>query len=259
MATRKKASRKKSSSKAVALPWKQQLAEHAKSGRAPKEKQGGGDNISTRGGRFSLGGQVIGREMDVIILNFTFQNTYYDTPYQEGEVNAPACFAIGYNEDTLAPHPTSPDRQADSCEECELNVFGSGQGDGKACTNRRALALIHESQTGEPEIKILRLAPTSLANWRKYVNDCEARGLELLQCATHIEFDPDSTAAFPPLLFHFKSEITNEETLETLVGLLPQAERMIEAPFDASNYGKPSRRGGKKKGTKKKSARSKYS
>lgn len=256
MAAKKKTA-KKGTSKAMTVPWKQALAKHAKEGKAPKEKAVSGDMISTKGGKFSLGGSIIGTEMDVVALGYSFQNTYYDSPYQEGESNAPACFAIGYDEDSLEPHKISPVPQCDSCAECDLNEWGSGSGNGKACTNRRCLALVHESQTGAPEVKLLRIAPTSIANWRKFVNDLEMRNLELMQAAVTIKFDPDSTAMVPPLLFEFKGEITNEETLDTLAATLPEVERLIEQPFDVSNYGKPSTKKKAKKTAKKK--RSKFS
>jgi hypothetical protein len=245
----------KSKSKEVALPWKNQLAKYAEQGKAPKEKQATGDVISIKGGKFSIAGKVIGQEMDCIILGYSFQNTWYDKPYSEGEVNVPACFAIGYDEDTLEPHATSPIKQHDQCDGCDLNEYGSGTGNGKACTNRRCIALVHESQAGEPEIKILRIPPTSLTNWKHFVNDAEAHDLELVQCAVTVSFDPESTAVSPPLLFDFKSEITNEKLLQSLVQVMPQAQRMIEQPFDVSKYVKPSA----KKTTKKKSVKKKKS
>lgn len=261
MATRKK----KTGSKEVALPWKQQLAKFSKNGKAPKEKPAQGDSISLKGGKFSLGDHNLGRELDCVILAWNFENSYFDSPYVEGEAQSPACFALSYDEDELAPHADSPVPQCDNCAECEHNEWGSANvGEGKACGNRRRLILAVEGKDGKVEIKTLRLPSTSLRNWKGFVSELETHGLETMQCAVNIHFDEDSTASFPPLCFEFVSEITKEATLQAMAGMLEEAHRLLEQPYDANNYSKPGRskkkakkKAGKKKASKKR--RSKFS
>ena len=258
MAAKKKASK----SKAVALPWKQQLAQHAKAGKAPKEKALTGDYISTKGSKFTLNGVKIGldgkgRELDCVVLGYIFEKSYYDTDYVEGQASSPACFALGYDEDELTPNETSPNKQCESCVDCELNEWGSGRGEGKACSDRRRLALAVEGADGKIELKLLNIAPTSLKNWKSFINDVDTQGLHPMQCAVNIHFDEDSTATSPPLVFDFVNEITNEKTLQAMAATLEQANKMLEQPYDVSNYKKTTKKKAKKKASKKKAAKRK--
>ena len=56
--------------------------------------------------------------------------------------------------------------------------------------------------------------------------------------------------------FEGKSAFTSEKTLEALASTLTPAEKMLEQPFDVSNYGKASKKKtAKKKTSKKKTSR----
>jgi hypothetical protein len=252
---------KKKASKALVTPWQQELAKQAKSGKAPKEKAFVSDRISTKGAKFSIGGVIAGRELDCVVVAWNFENTYYDSDYIEGEASVPGCFALGYDEDTLAPHTDSPSKQASECVDCEQNEWGSGRGEGKACSNRRRLVLVaFDKQTGKPVegMKQLSLAPTSIGNWKSFVQDCENHGLHTLQMAVNISFDEESTAPNPPLVFTQIKEITNAKVLDGLASLIEPAEKMLEKPYDVSSY-KKSKKKSKKKASKKKASKKKRS
>jgi len=265
MAAKKKTAKKKTG-KALATGWQGQLAKHAKGGKAPKEKPVTGDYISSKGSKFSLGGVILGRVIDATIVAWNFEKSRYDSDFVEGEASCPVCFAIGYDEDELAPHKDSPVPQNDACDGCELNEWGSAdKGEGKACSDRRRLALVVEHD-GKAELKSLNIAPTSLKNWKSFLHEVESMGLHTLQCRIRIGFDEDSTAVSPPLTFDFLSEITAEKTLNVLAGTLEAAEKMIETTYDPKNYtapkGKGKKKGKKKAGKKKvskKKGRSKFS
>jgi len=267
MAAKKKAKKKtakKSASKEIAVGWQAQLAAHAKEGKAPKEKALTGDYISTKGAKFSLGGAVLGREIDCCILGWNFEKSWYDSAFVDGEASAPACFAISYDEDEMTPHETSPNMQGDSdgmCEGCELNEWGSGKGEGKACADRRRLALVVEGTNGDMELKMLNISPSSLKNWKGFINGIEKQGIHVMQAAVNIHFDEDSTAAYPPICFEFLNEITNESTLDATAALLPEATTLLEQPYDVSNYEKPGgeKKTAKKKAKKKSNKKSKFS
>lgn len=259
MAAKKKTSKKKTG-KAITTPWQQRLAEHAKKGKAPKEKPVTGDYISTKGSKFTLNGVKIGLdgkglELDAIVIGYIFEKCYYDTDYKEGQTSAPLCFALGYDEDELAPHADVVQAQHDNCEGCDLNEWGSGRGDGKACADRRRLALAFPGTDGQVDLKMLNIAPTTLKNWKAFINDIESQGLEPMQCAVRISFDEDSTAPNPPLVFEFVNEITNSKQLDVLASLLDKAEKMLEQPYDPKNYSKGKKKASKKKSKKKATAR----
>lgn len=254
---------RKSKSKAlVKKDWRSVLAKHTKtSPDKPREKAATGDIISTKGGKFSMGDTVIGNVMDVIVLDYLFENSFYDTPYVDGEANSPACFALDYDEDDMAPHSTSPNKQADSCDECPMNAWGSGDGKGKACGNRRRLAVVAPDDMGNLKIRTVRLSPTSLGNWKGYINkQLAVRHLEPMQAVTTMEFDPTSTASVPPITFTFKSEVKKIAALNDLAGAIQEAQEMLEQPYDVSNYdSQPKKKRAKKKAGKKKAGKKKRS
>jgi len=257
MATKKKSTKK--TGKALALPWQQALAKHAKEGKAPKEKALTGDYISIKGGKFSLGGAALGREMGCVILGYVLEKSFYDSDYVEGAKTSPACFAIGYSEDDLSPDDTSPNKQGDDdnmCMQCEFNEWGSGRGDGKACADKRRLALVVEGIDGTMELKVLNIPPTSLKNWKGFINTVETQGLHTMQCAVNIHFDEEHIGSgIPPLVFDFVKEITKEKTLQAMADTLDAATKLLEQPYDVSNYSPPTK--GKKKTSKKKVAKKK--
>jgi len=260
MAAKKKVSKKKTG-KALALPWQQQLAQHAKTGKVPKEKALIGDYISIKGGKFSLGGAVLGRELDCVIVGYVLEKVYYDNDYVEGAKTSPACFAIGYSEDELTPDSISPNLQGGDegmCAGCEFNEWGSGRGEGKACADKRRLALVVEGESGKVELKILNIPPTSLKNWKGFVNTVETQGLHVMQCAVNIHFDEEHVGSgIPPIIFDFVNEITNEKTLQAMANTLDEATKLLEQPYDISNYTAPKK--GKKKTSKKKASKKKRS
>lgn len=271
MAAKKKSKKKGSKKNLPALGWQQALADNAKEGKAPKEKALTGDYISIKGGKFTLGGVKIGldgkgRELDCFVIAWNFEKSYYDSDFVEGESNSPACVAISYNEDGLAPLETSPNKQNDACEGCWANEWESAdKGKGKACADRRRLAIVVAGADDKMELKLLGIPPTSLKNWKAYINELETLGIHPMQAAVNISFDEDYTGGgIPPLIFEFVDEVTNEKALNITAAMLEPAAKLIEAEPDFSHYGKEKPKGkgkkGKKKTSKKKSKKkSKFS
>lgn len=248
--------------KSIAIPWKQALAQAAKSGKAPKEKPSVGNKIKLmKSGKFSMGGKVLGSELDVVIISFLFQKAWYDRDFDPDNVCPPACAALAYDEDEMEPLKESPVKQCDSCASCDFNEFGSatkGTGAGKECADHRRLAVVAFDKKGVVEgIKRIDVPPTSLGNWRGFVGEVEDNGLEPMQCVVRLSFEEDSTATQPPLEFEFVKEIKTGKTLQELANLIPQAQKVIEQPYDFSKYEKPSKK--KAKGKKKAKKKSKFS
>lgn len=253
----------KKKTKELATNWQQALADNAKVGKAPKEKALSGDWISIKGGKFSLGGVKIGNELDCVVVAWNFEKIRYDGDYVEGETSSPACQALGYDEDTLVAFDESPNKQNDDCETCWANEWGSNEegGKGKACADRRHLALVVAGKNDKMELKGLNIPPTSLKNWKEFLNELEMLGIHPMQAAVNIHFDEDSTAAQAPLVFEFVSEIKTDKALNLTASMLEPAANLIELPADFKNYGKaPKGKASKKKTAKKKSKKkSKFS
>ena len=250
---------KKSKSKELSAPWQQQLAASATAGKAPKEKAVTGDYISCKGNKFKLGSQVLGTELDCVVVAWNFERAYYDTDYDKDNISSPACAALGYDEDEMQPHEKAAKPQCDTCADCWANEWESAdKGKGKACGDRRRLALVVAGDNDKMELKILSIAPTTLPSWRDFLSELDTLNIHPMQAAVNISFDEDSEYPQKPLVFEFVNEVTSEKALNLTASMIEPATKLIEIEHDFSNYGgeaKPKAKGkaSKKKASKKKS------
>ena len=105
--------------------------------------------------------------MDVVILDFISQNTFYPGKFNAKSITPPDCIAIGKEINTMTPSENSPDKQAEACNGCPMNEWGS-DGEGKACKNTRLLAVMPPDDA-EGDIMLLRVSPTGLKSFDGYV------------------------------------------------------------------------------------------
>ena len=112
-----------------------------------------GNRISAKGKRFTFPDKTVTEgPMDIVIVDFTCMNAFYDSAWTEDDAKPPACFAIGQNPDNMVPSPNAPVPQAEDCNSCPMNHWGS-DGTGKACANIRKLAVVAPDEAGEdPDI-----------------------------------------------------------------------------------------------------------
>lgn len=169
---------------------------------AEQEKLVGGTFVSTRGGQLTVGEEVMpGNQMAVIVLDVVNENTFYDSKFDPDQKQPPLCYAFGRDVNEMAPHESmqvDPEYfvpQSNDCLSCPHNAWGSAdQGRGKACQNRRRLALIpagfYQPRRGSrdmdlelfsdpkhfetADIAYLKLPVTSVTPWAKYVNQVAA-------------------------------------------------------------------------------------
>ncbi len=225
--------------KEIAAPWQQRLAKHKVSNNAPVEKPLTGNFISAVDGKFKMGKTVLGTEIECVVLDWRYENQYHSYRWVKGIPFPPTCFSIGVDEDTMAAHDTSPEIQGGvdhGCVDCELNEWGSGAGDSKACSNRRRLALVVNAERGKPEIKILSIPPTSLAAWKLFITEVSDRELHSMQVAVLISFDTESTNQKMPLKFDMVEVIEDDTVLNELAGVLDQAAKLLDTPSDVKGY-----------------------
>lgn len=173
--------------------WADQAAQYT-----AQEKITGGTFLSVRGGTMSIGEeQMPGNQVCVIILDAVKENTYYAGAYDPENAAAPTCYAFGRGVEDMAPHPSMeahPDYfvpQSSDCASCQWNVYGSAdKGKGKACQNRRRLALIpagyYQTKRGSRDFDLeifsdpkhfqtadmayIKLSVGSVKEFSKYVN-----------------------------------------------------------------------------------------
>src|SRR5690606_4328302 len=139
--------------------------------------ESGADAIRTNGNQnFILPGSSIpAASIRGVIVDFLTENKYYDRPYNKNSPTPPACFAIGANLDSMAPHEKSPVPQSDVCKGCPQNEWGSDPqgGRGKACKNARLIAIkpIDEEGNIAEDAPIWKYAipPASIKFFDKYI------------------------------------------------------------------------------------------
>lgn len=132
--------------------YDEELAKLAGQSAGLTESGGGGRFFSTRAGMLQFDDVALpGNQMCVIVGSWCLENVYYETAFDADNRTPPTCFAFCKNpeeKDEMGP-PEIVDteevfeRQSELCRDCEKNEWGSArQGRGKACGNRRRLALL---------------------------------------------------------------------------------------------------------------------
>lgn len=147
------AARKPAPAKGTAVAnYDEELARLAGQSAHLTNSEGGGRFFSTKAGVLQFDDAAMpGNQMCAIIASWCLENVFYDGPYDPDNRAPPTCFAFCKDpdeKDDMGP-PEIVDkeevfeRQSDVCKDCPKNEWGSAaQGRGKACGNRRRLALI---------------------------------------------------------------------------------------------------------------------
>lgn len=164
--------------------------------------------LSIRGGQLSMGGDAIpGNEIAVAIVDAIHENVYYEGRFDPDEKQAPSCFAFGRSPDEMAPHETSAEPVSDTCKGCPNNEFGSADvGKGKACKNRRRLALLavggfdrdgnfepfDAATIASDDVAYLPVPVTSVTSFAKYAKGlAKVHGKPLQAVATRVFVESD--------------------------------------------------------------------
>lgn len=137
-----------------------------------------------------------------VIVDFVYENRYYDTPYSRNKVVPPVCAAVNPKGEALAPFEDSPKVQASTCSGCPQNRFKTAPngGNGKACTNAVLIALLDPFADPEAPLIKLRTSPTGITPFETYVRTLvKVFGRPLHSVLTYIGFDPKSE--YPSLRF----------------------------------------------------------
>lgn len=104
------------------------------------------------------------KEFSAVILYHHTLNAYYKDKYTGG-FNPPDCGSF----DGI----TGEGDPGGSCHSCPFNQFGSGEGSGKACKNRRRIYLLRE---GETFPMLLSLPTGSLKDFTRYLMRLLSKG-----------------------------------------------------------------------------------
>lgn len=255
-------------------PFRQQLEQQA-AVYAEQEHLVGGTFLSIRGGELSFGEEAMpGNQVCVIILDAIRENTYYASKFDADVAASPTCYAFGRGDGAdMAPHEsmmTAPDYfkpQAEECSKCVHAEWGSAdQGRGKACQNRRRLALIpagfYAPKRGSrdfdlelfddpkhfqsADVAYIKLPVLSVKEWSKYVVQISTSlRLPPHGVVTRLFVEPDAKAQYkvgfemieevPDALLPIIMERHAQASTAIMQGYAPPQER--EAPKPGSLRG----------------------
>lgn len=137
---------------------------------------------------------------------------YYQTKYEGGN-NPPDCGSF----DGI----TGIGTPGGACRDCPYNKFGSGEGQSKACKNRRMLYILREGEIFPLELSL----PTgSLKSFTNYAKSQLSKGRRLSAIVTKIKLKKATNArgiAYSQAVFSFERMLTADE-LNVVSGMTQQ-------------------------------------
>jgi hypothetical protein len=218
--------------------WEERLASSAKEVAALERPSL--SIISVRGGIISYMGQPIQQnKLDVVVLVASFQNRYYDKPFDPNKPENPVCFALSLTGDDMVPHDDSPDKQSETCSGCPMNEWGSDPkgGRGKACKAARRLAVIPANalekvdEIAKAEMAMITLPVTSGKNWANYVNSIASQYQRPPWAViTEVRTEPDMKTQFQ-VKFSCKGIVENE-ALGAIDSRIESARTVLMTPYE---------------------------
>lgn len=250
------AAKKPAASTAVAN-YDEELARLAGQSATLTNDTGGGRFFSTRAGVLQFDDTPLpGNQVCAIVASWCLENVFYDGAFDPDNRTPPTCFAFCKNpeekEEMGPPEIVDKEdvftRQSDECKDCPQNEWGSAsQGRGKACSNRRRLAILPAGtykplgRTGGHELEIiddeehfrtaepgfLKIPVMSGKGFDNYVKDvAEQFKRPLFAVYTRIYLTPDPKSQFK-VNFELIEPVDN-----ALLGVLIERHKRIQEDID---------------------------
>lgn len=254
-----KAAMEAGSSRAL-VNWKDRMIAIKQVAQEAEKPQGG--FISFKGGRMSYGDEILpGDKMNMIIIDYRFENDLYKGKYVAGVNRSPDCYAITAPGQVMTPYylvdeagePMAPaeDPQAKECDGCPMNDWGSvhlidptSTSKGKACkTSRRIMAIAADDATTPEKIakaQVVTFIPpaTSVDGFQTMMNQVtKALDTAHFGAVVEVSVKPHDKFLF---MVHFKvlQQITNEELLTALVTKYEkESAKVIQYPKNSEREG----------------------
>ena len=165
--------------------------------------------------------------IDLIVVDFVYRNEYYLGAFNRKDMQAPACFAVSPEQNSMIPTEHSPQKQAERCDKCQWDKYGSApNGDGKACKNTVYLAVTTPDASEDSPLYVLKTSPTAIRPFNQHVAKVGRMAqLPLWAVVTRVFFDPG--VAFASLRFDIAgpnpiSELTSKRREEARHRLLQE-------------------------------------
>lgn len=177
--------------------------------------------ISIRGKRFRLvvNGEEITKSnadaMNVVVVNGTryVSRKFYAGAYVPGEAAPPDC----WSNDGEKPDASIKAPQHSNCQDCPMNIKGSGQGDSRACRFEKRLAVVLADDVGGSVYQLLlpsksyfgKSDNTNAMPFEQYAKYVASQGYNINMIATEMKMDEDSDQ--PKLTFRAVGFLTREQ------------------------------------------------
>lgn len=178
--------------------------------------------------------------LELVIVDFSSKNSFYEGAYDPKAITPPACFAIGPNPLKMVPSDNAPLKQAVSCQGCPMNEFGSA-GTGKACKNSRVLAVLPPDADADTPLWLLATSPTANKGFDGFVNSV-ARVFQTPPIGVVATVGFDTNETYAKLVF---SDPKPNENIAAHFSRQEEAREMLAVEPDVSSFvkEKPAARG----------------
>ncbi len=167
---------------------------------AGRTQPAGGNAIRLSPGKFTLpDGTTTAGPLELVVVDFTSKNLFYEGNYDPKNIVPPNCFALGNDIKNMVPSTNAPEPQAKDCGTCPNNQFGSS-GDGKACKNSRVLAVLPPDADEDTPMWILATSPTANKSFDGMVSSV-ARLFEMPPVGVVVTVSLDPATTYAKLVF----------------------------------------------------------
>lgn len=222
-------------SKKELMSWQEDLKAHAKN--IAHNEGNDSSAITISHGTMMYHDQPIpNNELDVIILASATEHCYYGSAYDPDKISSPDCFSQGLEPTGLVPHANVPEPIAATCDTCPYNEFGSADvGKGKKCKEYRKLIMIPANtapeDVGRAEMAYMKVSPTSIKNWKKYVQQLVgSAGIPPWASVTKVKVVPDKKTIHQ-INFTGVQPLEDESLLAAIHARIGEAEQKLLTPY----------------------------
>ena len=208
------------------VAYESELAKLAEQSIAAEKSSAGISFITTSGGIMKYrDNPIASNALEVVVLASPIERLYYTSRYDPANNAPPTCFALGSTITGLKPSPLSETPQAESCETCPKNQWGSSTngGKGKACAEKRRLFMMTADSIVNPEliavgeVAALRIPVTSVKGFATYVQTVAATVKRpLAGVVTKVSLVPDAKTQFK-IQFTFVKAIEDLAVVKALL------------------------------------------
>lgn len=246
------------------VKWDKQLADLAQKAAGQEAGVGNGQFFSIKGGRLSLNdNRMPNDEMVCVVLDHVCENVLYAADYDPDNPSGPVCYAFGRADKDMKPHEAVAKPQSPDCADCAHNQWGSAEkGRGKACKNRRRLAIIaggdfdpkseeftpyeDAEQYATQQPSYLSLPPTALNAWGAYVKKLNG-SVRRPPCAVFTKISVTGDDKTQVKINFEMVDLVPDDLVPTMLKAAEAAEKAIIFPYPAREDAKPAKKKAGKK------------